>query len=161
MKLATGGVAPIPEMIDAGMTVSLGTDGSTTNNSLDLFGEMKFVSLLQKSSRWDPTVLPAQQVLDFTTINAAKALRMDSEIGSIEAGKKADIIILDGKSPNLRPIFPETLVSNIVYSSYGLNVKTVICDGKIVMEENTIKTMDEWKELEEANEAAQELHESI
>lgn len=161
MKLATGGVAPIPEMIDAGMTVSLGTDGSTTNNSLDLFGEMKFVSLLQKSSRWDPTILPAQQVLDFTTIDAAKALRMDSEIGSIEAGKKADLIILDGKAPNLRPIFPETLVSNIVYSSYGLNVKTVLCDGRVVMEDNVIKTMDEWKELEEANAAAQELHESI
>ncbi|WP_400207636.1 amidohydrolase family protein [Candidatus Methanomassiliicoccus intestinalis] len=161
MKLATGGVAPIPEMIANGMTVSLGTDGSTTNNSLDLFGEMKFVSLLQKSARWDPTVLPAQQVLDFTTINAAKALRMEQEIGSLEVGKKADLIILDGKAPNLRPFFPETLVSNIVYSSYGLNVKTVLCDGKVVMEDKEIKSMDEEKELAEANAAAQELYESI
>ena len=122
MKLATGGVAPIPEMFKAGMTVSIGTDGSTTNNSLDMFGEMKTLSLLQKANRWDPTVLPAQKVLDMATIDGAKALRMESMLGSIEVGKRADMVILDPMAPNLRPLRPDTIVSNIVYSANAGNV---------------------------------------
>jgi 5-methylthioadenosine/S-adenosylhomocysteine deaminase len=157
MKLATGGVAPIPEMLQHGVTASIGTDGSTTNNSLDMFGEMKVLSLLQKSSRWDPTVLPAQKVLDLATIDAARAVRMDGLIGSIEVGKRADLIILDGRAPNLRPSRPSSMVSNIVYSSFGTNVKTVLCDGKIVMRDRKMITMDEERTLSEAEDAARAL----
>ncbi len=157
MKLATGGVAPIPEMLSNGVTVSIGTDGSTTNNGLDMFGEMKMLSLLQKASRWDPTVLPAQKVLDLATIEAAKAVRMDHMIGSVEVGKKADLVILDGRAANLRPARLDTVVSNIVYSSYGLNVKTVLCDGKAVMLDHKVTTVDEENALQEAEEAAQAL----
>jgi len=157
MKLATGGVAPIPEMFQNNVTVSVGTDGSTTNNSLDMFGEMKTLSLLQKASRWDPTVLPAQKVLDLATVDAARAVRMESMIGSIEVGKKADLVILDGKAANLRPMRMGSLVSNIVYSSYGLNVKTVLCDGNVVMQDRAVRTMDEEKVLSEAEDAAREL----
>ncbi len=157
MKLATGGEAPIPEMLQHGVTASIGTDGSTTNNSLDMFGEMKVLSLLQKSSRWDPTVLPAQKVLDLATIDAARAVRMDGLIGSIEVGKRADLIILDGRAPNLRPSRPSSMVSNIVYSSFGTNVKTVLCDGKIVMRDRKMITMDEERTLSEAEDAARAL----
>ncbi len=157
MKLATGGVAPIPEMLQNDVTVSIGTDGSTTNNSLDMFGEMKILSLLQKSSRWDPTVLPAQKVLDLATIDAARAVRMDHLIGSIEVGKRADLVIMDGKAANLRPSRPSTIVSNLVYSSFGTNVKTVLCDGAVVMRDGKVVTMNEERTLAEAEDAARAL----
>jgi 5-methylthioadenosine/S-adenosylhomocysteine deaminase len=145
MKLATGGVAPLPEMFVHGVNVSLGTDGSTTNNGLDLLAEMKTLSLLQKCYRWDPTILPAQQVLDIATLGGAKAVGMAKTIGSIEVGKKADMVILDGKAPNLRPLRPDNMVSNIVYSGNSSNVKTVICDGKVVMRDRKILSIDESK----------------
>lgn len=157
MKLATGGVAPIPEMLREGVTVSVGTDGSTTNNSLDLFGEMKTLALLQKANRWDPTVLPAQKVLDLATIDAARAVRMDHLIGSLEVGKRADIALLDGRAANLRPSRPDTIVSNLVYSSFGINVRTVLCDGEVVMRDGKILTIDEEEVLSAADEAAREL----
>jgi len=157
MKLATGGVAPIPEMIDAGVNVSVGTDGSTTNNSLDMFGEIKTLGLLQKSSRWDPSVLRAQQLLDFATIGGAKAVGLESSIGSIEVGKKADLVIMDGKSPNLNPLRPENLISNVVYSSSCQNVKTVICEGRLIMKDWEILTLDEGKVIGSALDNAKEL----
>lgn len=150
MKLATGGVAPIPEFMENGVNVTIGTDGSTTNNSLDLFSEMKILSLLQKSSRWDASVANAQQLLDFATINGAKAVGMQDSIGSIENGKYADIIILDGKAPNLRPLVPPNIVSNIAYSSSSLNVKTVMCQGDIVVRDKEIVALDREKVLGDA-----------
>ncbi|MDR1954519.1 MAG: amidohydrolase family protein [Candidatus Methanoplasma sp.] len=143
MKLATGGVAPIPEFQRYGVNVTVGTDGSTTNNSLDLMAELKTLGLLQKSSRWDPTVAKAQELLDFATLNAAKAIGMQGSLGSIEAGKYADIVILNGRSPNLRPMVPENIVSNIIYSASSANVKTVICQGDIVLENGRMNTIDE------------------
>lgn len=150
MKLATGGVAPIPEMIANGVNVSIGTDGSTTNNSLDMFGEMKTLGLLQKSSRWDASVINAQQLLDLATINGAKAVGMGNDIGSIEKGKYADMIILNGKAPNLRPMVPMNMISNIVYSASSLNVKTVMCQGDIIVKDGRILTMDTEDVLSEA-----------
>ena len=142
MKLATGGVAPIPEFMQHGVNVSIGTEGNTTNDTLDMFAEMWILGLLQKSNRWDATVTNAQQLLDFATINGARAVGMQDSIGSIEVGKYADIVILDGKAPNLRPILPENMVANIVYSGNSLNVKTVMCQGDIVVENGTITTLD-------------------
>ena len=157
MKLATGGVAPLPEMLQNGVVVSMGTDGSTTNNCLDMFGEMKVLSLLQKSSRWDSTVLPAQQVLDLATIEAARAVRMEDRLGSIEIGKQADLVIMDGRSANLRPMRPESIVSNLVYASCGLDVKTVLCDGNVVVENHRMVSVDEESVLSDAEAAAREL----
>ncbi len=142
MKLATGGVAPIPEFQQYGVNVTIGTDGNNTNNTLDMFAEMRLLGLLQKSSRWDATVTPAQDLLDFATINGAKAVGMADSIGSIEPGKFADIVILDGKAPNLRPLVPENVISNIVYSGNSLNVKTVLCQGDIVVDNGAITTLD-------------------
>lgn len=157
MKLATGGVAPIPEMLDVGVNVSLGTDGSTTNNSLDMFGEMKMLALLQKSNRWNATILPAQQVLDAATIDGASAIGLTEQIGSIELGKKADIVILDGKAPNLNPIRKESLVSTLVYSASCHNVKTVLCNGRAIYLEREFLTLDGDKVLSEANNACEDL----
>ena len=142
MKLATGGVAPVPEFLQNGVNVTIGTDSNNTNNSLDMFSEMKIAGLLHKSARWDATVTPAQQLLDFCTINGAKAIGMADKLGSIEPGKFADIVILDGKAPNMRPFLPENLVANIAYSASSLNVKTVLCQGDVVVEDKKIKTLD-------------------
>ncbi|MBR2254485.1 MAG: amidohydrolase family protein [Candidatus Methanomethylophilaceae archaeon] len=147
MKLATGGVAPIPELMQNGVNVSIGTDGSTTNNTLDMFAEMRLLGLLQKSSRWDATVTPAQQLLDFATVNGAKAIGMQDSLGSLEPGKYADIAVLDGKAPNLRPLLPENIISNIVYSGSSFNVKHVFCQGDMVVRDREITTLDTEKVL--------------
>ncbi len=150
MKLATGGVAPYPEFFENGINVSVGTDSNNTNNSLDMFSEMKILGLLHKSARWDATVAPAQQLLDCCTVNGAKAIGMSDKLGSVEKGKYADIVILDGKAPNLRPLLPENMVANIVYSASSLNVKTVMCQGDIVVEDGKIKTLDMPEVLNES-----------
>lgn len=157
MKLATGGVAPIPEMLREGVNVALGTDGCTTNNSLDMFGEMKMLAMLQKSSRWDPTVVRAQEALDFATLGGAKALRLNDRIGSIEEGKLADLVVLDGSCPNLRPLWPENLISNIVYSAHPGNVKTVMCGGDVIMRDWAVTSLDEEAVLSKAENIGREL----
>ncbi len=142
MKLATGGVAPVPEFNKYGVNVSLGTDGSTTNNTLDMIAEMRTLGLLQKSSRWDPTVTPAQELLDIITINGAKAIGMENSLGSVEVGKFADLVVIDGKAPNLRPLLPENMVANLAYSMCNANVKTVMCQGDIVVDNRVVQTLD-------------------
>ena len=157
MKLATGGVAPVPEFIRNGVNVSIGTDGNTTNNSLDMFAEMKTLGLLQKASRWDPTVATAQELLDFATINGAKAVGMEKCIGSLEPGKYADVVILDGKAPNLRPLLADNIIANIVYSGNSLNVKTVFCQGDLVVDDRRITTIDAEAVLAESEDAWKSL----
>jgi len=157
MKLATGGVAPIPEMQKAGVNVSIGTDGSTTNNSLDMLAEMKTLALLQKSNRWDPTVVSAQQVLDFATLGGARALGLEKEIGSIEIGKRADLVIIKGKSANLWPIRTESLVAGIVYCANAGNVRSVLCSGRPLMLDREVLSLDEEAVLEGSKKAASEL----
>ena len=152
MKLATGGVAPIPEFQRSGVNVTIGTDGSTTNNSLDMMAEMKILGLLQKSSRWDPTVANAQELLDFATVNAAKAIGMQDKLGSIEKGKYADLVILNAKLPNLRPLLPENIISNIIYSGSSSNVRTVMCQGDLILENGRMLTLNEEKILSESEE---------
>ncbi len=142
MKLATSGLAPVPQFQQNGVNVTIGTDGSTTNNTLDMFAEMRLLGLLQKFGNWDATVAPAQDLLDFATINGARAVGMGDMLGSIEPGKYADLVILDGKAPNLRPLVPENVIANIVYSGNSLNVKTVMCQGDVVVDGGRITTLD-------------------
>jgi len=130
-KLASGGMPAVPEMMSNGITVSLGTDSSASNNSLDMFQLMKFSSLMTKNARWDSTVIPAQVSLDMATVNGARAIG-NTKIGSIEAGKKADLVLIDATRPNLIPTGIENAVSNIVYSANAGNVDSVIIDGKFV-----------------------------
>jgi 5-methylthioadenosine/S-adenosylhomocysteine deaminase len=155
MKLASGGVAPVPEMLESGVTVSLGTDGAASNNSLDMFETMKTCALLQKAHRWDATVLPAQQVLDLATIEGARALGVADKVGSIEAGKQADLIVVDARAPNLVPIHgAATVISDLVYSVKGANVDTSIVAGKILMKNREFQTLKENEIYEKAQEIA-------
>jgi len=152
MKLATGGVAPIPEMLKEGVNVTVGTDGSTTNNSLDMFGEMKVLALLQKSSRWDPTVVTAQQALDFATINAARSIGMP-DLGSIEVGKRADLLIMDHLSPSLRPLTTDNVVSNLIFAANRNDVRAVLCDGEVVIRDRRPTKLDLEKVIEDEQRA--------
>ena len=131
MKLASGGVMPLIEMHDADIAVGLGTDSVASNNNLDMFEEMKLTGLLHKHHRWDPSVLSSQKILDMATIDGARVLGMEHEIGSIEIGKKADMISLDLHAYNMQPV--NDLLSNIVYASRGGNVKDSIINGKVIM----------------------------
>lgn len=147
LKLATGGICPVREYPAAGANVAIGTDGPASNNSLNMFESMKMSALLQKHHYWKADALPAQAFLDFATRNGAKAMGINA--GSIEAGKLADIILLDAKMPNLQPM--HDVVSNLVYSAGPQNVTDVIVNGKIVMRERKILTMDENGIVERVN----------
>ncbi len=120
---------PLVEMIEAGVTVGLGTDSVASNNNLDLFEEMKLTPLLHKQHRWDATVISPQQVLDMATLFGAACLGL-SDVGSIEARKKADIIAI-GLAQHLLPV--KNLLSNIVYSANGNDVNDVIINGRIIL----------------------------
>lgn len=139
MKIALG-VAPIISMLHAGVTVGVGTDGAASNNNLDLLKDIKFASYLQKLYADDPTVLPAKELLKMATINGARALGLEDEIGSLEKGKLADIILLDLTRPHLRPLHDP--YATVAYSAIGSDVDTVIVDGRLIMEERSIKTFD-------------------
>ncbi len=155
MKIATGGYAPIQECIDDGVCVSLGTDGAASNNTLDMFETMKFTALLHKQHRWDPKIVPAQTVLDFATINGAKAIGLDDSIGSLEIGKKADVVLLDFKTPRLTPCHDP--ISHIVYACHGSDVSTTIINGKPVYLDKKVQTVNEQQVLTKSREQAKTL----
>ena len=157
MKLATGGYAPLPEMFREGVNVSLATDGCASNNNMDMLEEMKVCSLMHKAHRWDATVLDAQKTLDLATINGAKALHMEHEIGSIEVGKRADIAILNGRSERMLPLSKSTAVSNIVYSAQGGDVLSTIADGRLLMKNRVVLSMNEEEVLDMAEKRSGEL----
>ncbi|MEM0493038.1 MAG: amidohydrolase, partial [Candidatus Thermoplasmatota archaeon] len=158
MKIATGGYAPLPELIDADVKTSLGTDGAASNNTLDMFETMKFTALIHKHHRWDPTVLPAQTVLDLATIGGAKSLHMDNKIGSLEEGKKADIIIIDAKKPHLTPLHDP--ISHLTYAAKGSDVSHVIVDGKTLMLDYELVTIDQDKIIDDATQCTMDLIDS-
>jgi len=149
MKLASG-VAPVPDLLARGVAVGLGTDGCASNNNLDLFQEMDSAAKLHKVHRLDPTVMPSQTVLEMATLGGARVLGMEKEIGSLEAGKKADVIVLELNRPHLQPVY--NLVSQLVYSATGADVRDVIIDGKPVMENRRLLTLDEEEILAKAGE---------
>jgi 5-methylthioadenosine/S-adenosylhomocysteine deaminase len=157
MKLASGGVAPVPEMLAEGTNVCLGTDGCSSNNTLDMFSEMKFASLMHKAHRWDAAVLPAQKCLDMATVDAAKAIGVEKILGSIEPGRKADIVVLDCNKASMVPTRPDNAIANIVYASPSHAVRDTIVNGKFVQRNGKIVTLDEPAFLKNADEAAQSL----
>jgi len=158
MKLGDGGATPLPEMFEKGVPVSLGTDSASSNNCLDMFETMKICSLLHKAQRWDPTILPAQKVLDLATLGGAETLQIAEKVGSIEEGKAADIIVLDLNAPNMMPIHgKETILSDLVYSAKGMNVSVTIVDGHLLMAEGKFQTIDEHEVYRAAQKAAMDL----
>ncbi|MEM4256257.1 MAG: amidohydrolase family protein, partial [Thermoplasmata archaeon] len=141
MKLGTGGASPIIEMMNRKVNVTLGTDSVVTNNNLDMFDVMKTTGLMHKNERWDASILNSQEILDFATINGAKALKLSHILGSIEEGKLADIIVVD-PFPSAIPFRKENIIPNIVYGLKGLNVTHTIVDGKLLMDSGKITSFD-------------------
>jgi 5-methylthioadenosine/S-adenosylhomocysteine deaminase len=154
MKLASG-VAPIPQLLKNGICVGLGTDGCASNNNLDLFLEMDTAAKLHKVKTLDPTVIDARTVLNMATIQGARALGLGDQIGSLEPGKKADIIIVDTHKPHLTPIYNP--VSHLVYSAQGSDVSTSIINGKVVMNNRKLLSIDLNKIMNEVNDIAKEI----
>ena len=159
MKLASG-IAPISRLLENDICVGIGTDGASSNNNLDLIEELKIASLLQKVSVLDPKVLTSDEALAMGTINGARALGLDDEIGSVEVGKKADLILIDTDSANMIPDSTR-LSSNIIYSANGFNVDTTICNGQILMENRKLTTLNEEEIYKKAREAIDELKKAI
>jgi len=155
MKLSSG-IAPVPEMIKNNITVSLGTDGAASNNSLDMFETMKICSLLHKLNKMSPIAIKSQKIFDFATIDGAKALLIDNEIGSIEIGKKADLVLIDLKKVNLFPLH-DNLISHLIYCCKGENVDTVICNGKILMKNRKLLSFNEKEIIEKAELTKEDL----
>lgn len=151
LKLASG-IARVVEMLDRGISVSLGADGAPCNNRLDMFTEMRTAALLQKVSH-GPESLPALTALRMATINGAKALGLANEIGSIEIGKRADLVLMNLNSLNAVPSFDP--ISTIVFAAEPANVETVIIDGKLVMKERELLTLDEGHVMVEAEKESQ------
>ncbi|MDR0767865.1 MAG: amidohydrolase family protein [Methanosarcinales archaeon] len=156
MKLASG-IAPIQKMLDAGISVTLGTDGCASNNNLNLFEEMKTAALLQKIGTMDPTALPAKTVVEMVTVNGGRVI--DKQTGVLKVGGKADMILVDLKKANATPVFD--VYSHLVYSAAGSDVKTMIVDGKILMQDYKVLVMDEEEVMRKAKERALSLAEKI
>ena len=154
LKLASG-FAPIDKMLKAGINVALGTDGSSSNNNLNMFEEIHLASIINKAVNKDAVSVPAIEALKMATINGAKALNWNKEIGSIEIGKKADIILIDMNKPHLYPL--HNIISALAYSVQGSDVDTVIIDGKILMENREMKTIDVEKVMYNTEKIAQDL----
>lgn len=150
MKLASG-VAPVPAMQAAGICVGLGTDGPASNNNLDMFMEMDAAAKIHKVNLMDPTVMDAQTVLRMATIDAARSLGLDGQTGSLEPGKKADIIVIDTKKPHLTPMY--NIYSQLVYAAGGNDVRHVIINGMHAVKDrkllsfNVDETMDKMSQI--------------
>ncbi|MDP3029433.1 MAG: amidohydrolase [Deltaproteobacteria bacterium] len=154
MKLASG-VAPVPQLLEAGITVGIGTDGCASNNNLDLFQEIDTMAKLHKVYCLDPTVIDARTAVRMATTNGAKVLRSGRKIGSIEVGKKADIIVIDMNKPHLTPVY--NLYSHLVYAVNGADVISSVINGRVIMENGIIKTVNEEEILSRVREIGKNI----
>ncbi len=154
LKLGSG-IAPIPEMIDSSVNVALGCDGGPSNDDYDMIREMKLAALIHKGRLKNPTVLPAEKVLEMSTINGARSTLWGNDLGSLEKGKIADLIVVNLNKVHSAPV--RNPISNLVYTGHGGNVETSIIDGNIVMEDGEVKTLNEEKILKEAIKQAPEI----
>jgi 5-methylthioadenosine/S-adenosylhomocysteine deaminase len=150
MMLASG-VSPVPEMRAAGVAVGLGTDGPAgSNNDLDLMEEMDLAAKLAKITKMSPTALNAKAVVEMATIDGAKALHMDKEIGSLEPGKKADLILISLDEPNAVPMYD--IYAQLAYALKASDVETVVIGGKVVMRDRKLLTVNEEQAIQKARE---------
>jgi len=150
------GIAPVAEMLAAGVNVALGTDGAASNNSQDMFEVMKVAALMQRARTLDPAALPPETVLRLATINGARALGLDSELGSLEPGKRADLIVVD-LAGALHNCAVHDVLSHLVFTARAGDVRTVIADGRVLMDERVLQTLD----AEAVRAAAQARGESL
>lgn len=158
MKLASG-VAPVVKALNAGVTVALGTDGAASNNDLDMFEAMRQAAFLHKVETMDPRALPATTALEMATINGARALGLEREIGSLEPGKRADIITVSMKGARQTPMYNP--VSHLVYVSNGGDVQNTLVNGRVLMRDRHVTTLDEPRVLADARAMAERVREAV
>jgi 5-methylthioadenosine/S-adenosylhomocysteine deaminase len=158
MKLASG-VMPVVDLLAAGQAVGLATDSAASNNNQDLFQEMNIAAKLQKVTRMDPRALPARQVVEMATIGGARALHLDAEIGSLEVGKQADIVLIGTGATHATPMY--NVYSQLVYALNAHDVRSVVIAGKIVMEDRVMFTMDKPQILAKAHEYQRKISASL
>jgi 5-methylthioadenosine/S-adenosylhomocysteine deaminase len=158
MKLASG-TAPVVEYMRAGITLGLGTDGAASNNDLDMFEAMRFAALLHKLQRNDPRVLPAGEVLAMATLGGARALGLADRIGSLEPGKRADLIVVSTAGARQTPIYDP--ISHLVYVAHGDDVTTTIVNGRVLMRDRKVLTLDVPAVLKDARAAADQVRAAV
>jgi 5-methylthioadenosine/S-adenosylhomocysteine deaminase len=158
MKLAAG-TAPVPQMLKAGVAVGLGTDGAASNNDLNLWEEMDTAAKLHKLVSKDPTVLNAREALELATINGARAIHMEKEIGSLEPGKRADLILVNMESSHQWPLY--NVQSQLVYATKASDVETVMINGRLVMEDREVATIDVAAVRQKANDYRDRIRKSL
>jgi 5-methylthioadenosine/S-adenosylhomocysteine deaminase len=151
MKLASG-AAPVMKYLAAGVKLGLGTDGAASNNDLDMFEAMRQASFLAKVTLKDPTAMKAQEALDMATIGGARVIGMDKTLGSLEAGKRADLITVSTRSPRQTPMYDP--VSHLVYVTQGSDVRNTIVNGKVLMRDRQLKTLNRDQVIADANRLA-------
>jgi len=154
MKLSSG-IAPVPELLAAGATVGLGSDGCASNNNLDLLEEARLAALLAKVHSDDPTALPAEVALTLATHGGAEALNLGDRIGTLEVGKRADVILIDVDQPHFYP--RHNLVSHLIYAARAGDVRTTIVDGKVLLRDCQFTELDEQEIIAHACESADRL----
>ena len=139
--MLSAGVAPVPEMLKQNLPVGLGTDGAASNNDLNLWEEMDTAAKLHKLISKDPKVVSAQEAFEMATIRGARALHLDKEVGSIEKGKRADLVMVDLDALNQTPYY--NIYSDLVYATKAGDVRTVIIEGRVVMRDRRLLTLNE------------------
>ena len=158
MKLASG-IAPVPKLLAAGVTVGLGTDGAASNNDLDMFGAMQQAAFLHKMATRNPQAIPASVALQMATLDGARALGLDRKIGSLEVGKRADLITVSMTGARETPMYNP--VSHLVYVSRGADVRTTIVNGRVLMRDREMRTLDERVVLADARALARKVREAV
>jgi 5-methylthioadenosine/S-adenosylhomocysteine deaminase len=158
MKLASG-TAPVAKYLEENIALGLGTDGAASNNDLDMFEAMRQASFLAKHATHDPTAVPARTALDLATIGGARALGMEGLIGSLEPGKRADLICVSIDSARQTPLYDP--VSHLVYTTRGDDVRTTIVDGVVLMRDRQVKTLDRAAVIADANRFAQKVRDAV
>jgi 5-methylthioadenosine/S-adenosylhomocysteine deaminase len=158
MKLASG-TAPVPAYLKADVALGLGTDGAASNNDLDMFEAMRTASLLHKLQSGDPRVVSAREALEMATIRGARALGMERQIGSLETGKRGDLIIVSMRGARQTPLYDP--ISHLVYVSRGDDVQTMVVHGKVLMRDRKVLTLNEAAILKESQEWAQKVRAAV
>jgi 5-methylthioadenosine/S-adenosylhomocysteine deaminase len=158
MKLASG-TAPVPAYLKAGVALGLGTDGAASNNDLDMFDAMRLASFLHKHATGDPTALPARQALELATMGGARALGLQRELGSLEPGKRADVIVVGMDQAKQTPMYDP--VSHLVYTTDGDDVRDTVIEGRVVMRNRLVLTLNEAEVLVQARQMAGRVREAV
>ena len=158
--MIASGFAPVPELLEGGVTVGLGADGAPCNNTLDMFQEMRMASLIHKPRR-GPRAMPADRVFEMATLGGAHSIGMESELGSLEAGKRADLVVLRRDRLHLQPQESIDPYAQLVYEHRASDVDTVVVDGRILVRDGALVELDEGEIRGRANESASRVLERV